>query len=525
LETRTIPVLIVGGGPVGLSMALALARQNISSLLIERNSGTVLYPRTRGVSMRTMELFRQWGNADELLREEQPKEARRFIWAESLQGPEVTRTFIEDEHLQAFCTAQSSFVTQNKVEESLYHTLMHCPNNSVEFSKELISFKQDENGVTASVVNRVTNQPELIQAKYLIAADGAQSRIRQQLGIEMDGSSDLGRYCSVYCELDISKWTQHRPCFGYFFTDPHLAGRLLLSGDGPNRWIVFMQFKPTESQETFTDDYCMSEVKRVINAYHLPIHIMHKSFWTMGAQVAKEYRKDRVFLVGDAAHRIPPTGGLGMNTGIQDAHNLAWKLAFVLNYQVSDSLLDTYFEERSPVALRNILWSIENAKRYVKIAAALKSGNLEEVTNEIQEQHKNLNFEGLDLGYIYHSKAVISENDQTLSKSASTYVPTTLPGIRAFYIPGMEEADLFEKEYVLLIGESGSAWQKACIDLTLPIPLKVLRIPNNWPEKYEISPNGAVLVRPDGFIAWRSIALTVNPKGTLGQVFKQLFDF
>src|SRR5260221_5563464 len=104
----------------------------------------------------------------------------------------------------------------------------------------------------------------------------------------------------------------------------------------------------------------------------------------MGAQIAKEYRQNRVFLVGDAAHRIPPTGGLGMNTGIQDAHNLAWKLAFVINYRVTDSLLNTYFEERSPVAARNSLWSTENAKHYSKIYGAIKTGNLEELKNEIQ---------------------------------------------------------------------------------------------------------------------------------------------
>ena len=228
----------------------------------------------------------------------------------------------------------------------------------------------------------------------------------------------------------------------------------------------------------------LSEIRRVLDLPELDIKIINKSFWTMAAQVAKQYRHRRIFLVGDAAHRLPPTGGLGMNTGIQDAHNLAWKLAFVLNHNISDALLDTYYDERAPVAKRNIQWSTENAKRFVDIAKAINSGDTEKLKIKLHEQQKNLNYEGLDLGFIYHSKDVVSENDQALSISPSQYVPTTLPGSRAPYVQLIKKGktistlDLFEKNYVLLVGSDGHAWQVVSNELSqiLSLPLKSYRV-------------------------------------------------
>ena len=281
-------------------------------------------------------------------------------------------------------------------------------------------------------------------------------------------------------------------------------------------------------------------IRRVTNVLYGRIKIVTKSFWTMGAQSATQYRNKRVFLVGDAAHRIPPTGGLGMNTGIQDAHNLAWKIAFVIKYKISDSILDTYFEERLPVADRNIKWSSENNQRYINIAQAFHSGRVEEMQTKMEEQQKSLNSGGLDMGFIYHSRAVISEDEQSISVSASKYLPTTLPGSRAPYVPlirGNEEIsilDLFEKEFVLLVADKGHAWKEAASALgQLPIPLKIYRVARDgdlidpderWQSKYELSETGAVLVRPDGHIAWRSKALVDNPAEKLSSVLKQLFS-
>lgn len=529
---KKIPVFIVGGGPVGLSMALSLARQNIQSILIERHASRTEHPRARGVSMRTMELFKQWGNIDELLKYEFPKEAIRFIWAESLQGKEVTRVEMKGmEHYQ-HGPAGASFVTQDCVEDYLLATLQHHPIAHLQFSNEMISFEENDSGVLVNIRDHKNNKEEQIQADYLVAADGAHSRIRKKLMIEMEGPDNLARSCSVYCEFDVSQWTQDRMSIGFFFTDPKIAGRSLFTAYGKNRWIVGLHLTPENTKEDFTDEYCSSEIRRVLDLPNLQIKIINKSFWTMAAQVAKQYRHNRIFLVGDAAHRLPPTGGLGMNTGVADAHNLAWKLAHVLKYGASDTLLETYYDERAPIAKRNIAWSTENAKRFFDIFKAIREKDYETLKLKLQDQQKNLNYEGLDLGFIYHSKAVLSENDEVISLFPDNYKPTTLPGSRAPYVNLLKDGkkistlDLFEKECVLLIGAEGERWRKAANVLAekFSFPIITYQIADqgdlldpekNWLDHYEIAIDGAVLVRPDGHVMWRSKNMAENPGAEL----------
>jgi len=378
-----------------------------------------------------------------------------------------------------------------------------------------------------------------MQAKYVVAADGAHSTIRKQLGIEMEGPDNLGRSCSVYAEFDIAEWTQHRPSAGYFFTDLSLLGRSIFTAYGKNRWIVGMHFRPEDTKEVFTDEYCLSEIRRITGTPDLEINIINKNFWTMAAQVAKQYRHGRIFLAGDAAHRLPPTGGLGMNTGIADVHNLAWKLAFVLKHNAADALLDTYYEERAPVAKRNIEWSAANAKRFYDIFNAILSGDHETLKIKLHEQQKNLNYEGLDLGFIYHSNAVLSENDQVISALPDKYIATTLPGSRAPYVKltkdgkSISTLDLFEKDFVLLTGSKGHAWRDAVKQLVQShhFPVKSYMVANdgeisdpenNWQKAYEIEADGAVLVRPDGHVVWRSKCMVDTPLDKLVGIFSSL---
>lgn len=532
---KNIPVLIIGAGPVGLSIALALARQNVRSIMIERHPGRAEHPRARGVSMRTMELFRQWGNIDELLKYEFPKEAIRFTWSESLQGKEITRIAMKGLENYTHGPIGASFVTQDCVEEYLQNTLKNHKNAEIQFSKEIISFEEVDVGVKVKIRNQKNNKEETILAQYVIAADGAHSTVRKQLQIEMEGPDNLARSCSIYCEFDVSQWTKHRPSVGFFFTDPKILGRSLFTAYGKNRWIFGLNLTPQNTKEDFTDEYCVSEIRRVLDLPQLEIKIINKSFWTMAAQIAKQYRQGRIFLVGDSAHRLPPTGGLGMNTGIADAHNLAWKLAFVLKFGASDSLLDTYYEERAPIAKRNTEWSTENAKRFFDIFKAIQTGDHETLKIKLHEQQKNLNYEGLDLGFIYHSNVIISENDQTISVLPDKYIPTTLPGSRAPHVYLMKNGknistlDLFEKEFVLLVGSEGKSWEQDALDLqkNLLFPLKIFKVandcelqdPNNlWHQKYEITTQGAVLIRPDGHVAWRS--KDFNPKSS--EILKQI---
>ena len=537
---KNIPVLIIGAGPVGLSLALALARQNVQCLVIERHPGTTHHPKARGVNVRTMELFRQWGNVTELLRYEQPKEARRFIWAESLQGKEITRVAMDDSITSSFSPIKAGLVSQDRVEESLLHSLADYKEAEVQFVKELISFDEDDTKITARILNKSNNQEERVQARFLIAADGAHSRVRKQLGITMSGLANLGQFCSLYCDIDISEWTRHRPCAGFFFTATKRLGRFLASVDGAHRWIMGLKFSETNSKADFTDDYCINSIRHILDLPNLTVKIIDKRFWTMAAQNASQYQKGKVFLVGDAAHILPPTGGFGMNTGIQDAHNLAWKLACVINHNMPDKILSTYYAERAPIVEQNIDWSLENSKRYTEIYQAIQLGEIEKLKIKLHEQQKNLNYSGLDLGFIYHSSAIHSENNQKLSVTPSEYVPTTLPGSRAPHVKliknGMtiSSLDLFEKNFVLIIGSEGEPWRTAINELSKQrrIPLIAYKIAadgdlidfdNIWHDIYEITKSGAVLVRPDGHVAWRSQFMVDYPKIELEKYLNTVF--
>lgn len=550
-KLQEIPILIVGAGSVGLSMGLALSRLGIKSLIVERNTEFMNHPKARGVNVRTMEIFRQWGIIHEILKYELPKDARSITWLNTLQEDEISRVTMDDSLVSQYSPAKASFVAQDNVEKVLYDALLTYDKSDVLFSNELISFEEDHSGVIGKIYNHKTNEEEYIRAQYLIAADGAHSRVRKQLDIKMDGNDNLGTFCSVYCEFDILKWTKHRPSFGYFFANPKFQGKYLVTVDGVKKWIAVLAMNKSENKEQYTDSYCKKQIHDLIGESDLPINIISTGFWTMAAQVASQYKIGRTFLVGDAAHRMPPAGGFGMNTGIQDAHNLAWKLAMVLNKSMDESLLDTYYEERGPVAQQNITWSLKNASRYGEIWAAIHANNHELLKLKLEEQSKNLNYIGLDIGFKYNSNAVLRESSDKLNDEilVDTYLPNTAPGARAPHVELtyndriISTLDLFENFFVFFVGKEGDLWTIAANEISkqMKFPVIIYQIhdstnfvvsksndgiinlvdhQNMWHKIYEITTTGAVLVRPDGHVAWRANARSHNTKVIVSKVFK-----
>jgi putative polyketide hydroxylase len=500
-------VVIVGGGPVGLSAAVCLARQGINCVLIEKHEATTRHPKARGVNGRSMELFRCWGLEDSMKQHQMPREAHRFTWLEDFQGKEITRVQATADY-SSYSPSDRAIIAQDSVEQELFKKAASMPQIDLRFNTEMICASQDEERVTIEVLSRETHQKETLTARYLIAADGAGSPLRKLFNVEMEGVENLGVFCNIFCEMNLDKYVEHRPSAGFMFTRPDLQGTFMLSKNGHRQWLVGVRLDKGRNgtQELFTEDFCIDYVKRVVSDPEVEVRLLNRAFWTMAALIAKQYRVGRVFLAGDAAHRLPPTGGFGMNTGIQDAHNLAWKLAMVIKNQADESLLDTYFTERSQIAEANIFWSVKNAKRIETIFTSLVENDLAAFEAALKDQSRHLNAAQMDLGFIYGRDYQTQEG----------YKPCAEVGARAPHCWLIKEdarvstLDLYDGPFVLVCHPEARHWQ----DLYRSFPCTIVTIgaqgdyvdkEGDFLEKYAISKEGAVLVRPDGHVAWRAV--------------------
>ena len=498
-------VIIVGGGPVGLSAAISLARQGIGSVLIEKHPSTTHHPKARGVNGRTMELFRLWGIEKPLKQCLMTRDAYRFTWLESLQTDENIHVSATVDY-SLFSATENAIIAQDDVEEELFKKAQCLSLIDLKFNTEMLEVSQECESVAIKILNKETNQEETLSSQYLIAADGANSPIRKELNIEMEGVDNLGTFINIFCEMDLDKYVKDRPSVGYMFTKPDLRGSFLLAKEGLRKWLVGARIEafPDLTKESFTDELCIDFVKKVINDPEVEVTLLNKAFWTMAALIAKQYRVGRIFLAGDSAHRLPPTGGFGMNTGIQDAHNLAWKLAMVINNQANDTLLDTYYTERVQIAKANMLWSMNNAKRFETIFTALAKGDMKTFKDSLEDQAHHINNILLDLGFIYGSE--YQDQDE--------YKPSTQIGARAPHLwlekdsQKISTLDLFDHQFVLVCHPNSQWIEKyqdfPCRVITIGDHGEYQDVQHDFLKSYEISEQGAVLVRPDGHVAWKS---------------------
>ncbi|MBX3503287.1 MAG: FAD-dependent monooxygenase [Alphaproteobacteria bacterium] len=386
MAMNDIDVLIAGGGPVGLTASILLSRHGVRSLLVERHPGTAIVPKSRGINARTMEMYRQCGLDDAIRAAGLDSERTGLVvWAESLAGKEIER------RVPGRATAASMAMTpvrnclcaQDDLEPVLRRFAEDSKLAELRFSTELTALSYDDSGVRAVLLDRTANTESAIRARYLIAADGAQSRIRRQLGVRMIGEERVYDSVNILFHADLGQWVEHRPAALYFIEQPELRGTFLTI-NGTDRWGFLIHslsqygFKP----EDFTPELCTRLVRQAVGAPDLPISILGASPWEASAIVADRYRDGPVFLAGDAAHEMPPTGGFGLNTGVQDVHNLAWKLAAVLRGNADPALLDSYHAERRPLA--------ETITR-ASLANALSMGRTSRATSAVLPRREFLN--------------------------------------------------------------------------------------------------------------------------------------
>lgn len=520
-----VPVLIVGGGPVGLSASLFLSRQGIRTLLVERHPGTSILPKARGINARTMEIYRQF-DVEQAIREAglAPERTGFIVWTESLAGKEVERRVPGrmSPANRAATAVPNCLCAQDDLEPVLRRFAAAEPLAELRFNTELIETSQDPDRVTAVLADRVSGTETLVHAQYLIAADGAQSRVRRKLGVRMIGHERVYDSVNILFNADLTPWTADRPAALYFVEQPDLRATFLTI-NASDRWgflihsLKHYNYTPAD----FTPERCIALIRKAVGVDDLPVHVLGVSAWEASAVVADRYRDARIFLAGDAAHEMPPTGGFGMNTGVQDVHNLAWKLAAVLHGQAGASLLDTYHAERQPTGLAITQASLENS---------LSMGRTARQDSAVLPRAAFLSEQGLIFGAAYELAAVIADGSPApaIDDPVTQYVPSARPGCRAPHVwlrrdgAPVSTVELFGPRFVLLTGRRGNAWLAATEGLAEPEypPLVAFKIGSDgrasdsdsgltdgdgdWAAAYGVADDGAVLVRPDGHVAWRS---------------------
>ncbi|MDI5907366.1 FAD-dependent monooxygenase, partial [Streptomyces sp. 12257] len=353
--THRVPVLIVGGSLVGLSTSLFLGRLGVRHTLVERHAGTSIHPRGRGNNVRTMELFRTAG-VEAGIRDAAATLAGNhgILQTPTLVGDAGEWLFREIDPgggLARFSPSSWCLCSQNDLEPVL---LEHAERlgGDLRYATELLSFESGPSGVTAVVKSRETGEHTTFLADYLVAADGPRSPVREQLGIGQSGPGDLFSNVSItFRSRRLAGVVGERRFIVCYLTDPAADGALL-PVDNQENWVFHAPWHPErgETLEEFTDERCVEHIRRAVGVDDLDVEITGRAPWHAAQRVARSYRAGRVFLAGDSAHEMSPTGAFGSNTGIQDAHNLAWKLAAVVGGWAGESLLDTYDAERRPVA-------------------------------------------------------------------------------------------------------------------------------------------------------------------------------
>ncbi|HEY7340460.1 MAG TPA: FAD-dependent monooxygenase [Ktedonobacterales bacterium] len=530
MSSTTVPVLIVGGGPVGLAASLFLAEHGIRSLLVERHSGTSIHPRARGINFRTMELFRELGLEASIRAAGSELVANSgMLIVETLVGTERARIamaepFSSSQSTGAISPTSGCMCAQDQLEPLLLASAQRrgC---EVYFNTELVSFEQDLSGVTARVREIESGQQQTIAARYMIAADGPTSRIRQALGIPTSGRGSLGHQINIYFAADLGDLVRGREFIICQVENPKAAG-LLLAVNNTNLWLFQLPYHPEqgETAEDFPAERCIDLLHKAIGVPGLPIEIKSMLPWEAAVRVADSFQQERVFLAGDAAHQMPPMGAFGMNTGIQDAQNLAWKLAAVIEDHAAPALLSTYDVERRPVARFTAEQAgMRSARSAMDPAAASRAGLADPLV--------------ITAGYQYRSHALLLEDETPLALDHLDLHGQ--PGRRAPHLwlerdgARLSTLDLFGSHWVLLAGEDGHNWYDAAQKVAghLGIGLDSYRcgssgdlidVDGRWCERYGATPRGAVLVRPDGFVGWRSKDAEQQQEHTLEQVIHYL---
>jgi putative polyketide hydroxylase len=501
-------VLVVGGSLNGLTMALLLARRNVPCIVVERQPGTSVQYKFRGISPRSMEIYRGLAVEDEIRRCDPIDERLAHVGRmKNLADAEIAWQGVPWADTSDISPTSAGVCDQDRLEPILRrHAERHGAD--VRFGTELVGFVQDQAGVTGLIRNRGDGAGDTVRAMYLVAADGAHGSVRDGLGITRHGPGVLQHWMNVIFETDLPATLAGRALRSVFLTD--INGTFVPRAGG--RWLMAVQYVPEngERPEDFTHERCAELIRRGAGRRDVKVEIVDARPWDATALVSDRYRDRRVFLVGDTAHLMPPTGGFGGNTGIQDTYNLAWKLDAVLHGRAGEALLETYDAERRPVAERTLAQALARLQAWFKDPGG-KLPPAEPVVDDY----------AVMFGYRYFSDAIIPDRGDSSSDAffEDPRKPSGRPGSRAAQLlversgRPMSTIDLFEGRWVLLAGPGGTWREVATGPSTAGFDVRYHQlgphgdlgdVQDRWSTAFGVAADGAVLIRPDGFVAWRA---------------------
>jgi 2-polyprenyl-6-methoxyphenol hydroxylase-like FAD-dependent oxidoreductase len=520
------PVLIVGGGPVGLALAADLGRRGIECTLVEQTDGTIFHPRANTVNSRTMEFCRRWGIAEAVRQAGTPPDfPLDIVFCTGLAGHLLAR--VERPTYGGHKPLPTTPERSQRCNQLFFDPIMRklaasCPNVRLRYRCRFESFVETEEGVVCTVHDLANDKRETIEARYLAACCGGRSPVPQALGVRWEGQPVLSYHLNVFLKIK-ELWTRHdkgKTAF-YFFVHEKGIGPSLIELDGNELW----RFGFSTGQQPLTAE--QAGVTALIERFlgpDIPYEQISVLPWTCRSIVADTWRRGNVFLAGDAVHQHSPSGGFGMNTGLGDAVDLGWKLAATLAGWGGPALLDSYELERKPVARRIVREATEgqsplaDASALALInAAGVEGEHARSVIGEeiLRERTKVFVSDGLVLGYRYDpSPVIMSDGTPPPVESVSRYTPTARPGSRAPHAwldGGRSTLDLFGDAFVLLTfgGAEGEAEPILAVARIRGVPCKAVAIAD--PAIAALYERRLVMVRPDGHVCWRGDTSPADP--------------
>ncbi len=537
-----VPVLVIGGSLVGLATAMFLAKHGVPCLSIEKHRGTAIHPRAGYFQLRTLELMREAGI------EAKVRAAALALYdadggmnaVETLAGREIANYIPNINGGVADISPARRLFMPQQVLEPILHERAREFGARFRYATELVDFQQDADGVTATTRDIDSGEIKRIRARYMVACDGNRSPVRERLGIAMKGHGVMSRSVTIYFRADCSRALRGRNLGVIYVVNEKVSGFFRLEKTGLGGFlVVFLHGDLTKPESRYVadiidNDLAVQIVRDAVGDPDLDVDVQDVAKWRAVAEAAETFQAGRVFIAGDAAHTMPPTGGFGGNTGIQDAHNIAWKLALITQGKGGAALADTYNAERQPVGAL----AIEQAyNRYV--LRSDPSLGTEGMHAAVPDPHVEFN---------RYRSAIITPDEGYRDDGDNHIDPRKskgLPGTRAPHVAltsrgrTISTLDLFGDGFTLLAGWEGSAWidDARALAERSGLSLAAHRVgragdddSDGWVEKpseapgpfwesYGFGPSGAALIRPDGYIAWRAPSHGPAAAEDLGKAF------